>query len=131
MPDDLCIRKNWAGLDKNFNTLRSQISIPRLYFFEKFSNPPLIKFSIFLGEICKKYFCGVAQVVNEIYVARFRKVFASSDANWAFCICAGCSTANPNFRSSPPLIPTPSYSGPKITMIAVAERERISSREYI
>ena len=38
--------------------------------------------------------------MNERYTARFRKVFASSDFNWGFCICAGCCTVSAN--SQPP-----------------------------
>ena len=36
--------------------------------------------------------------MHEAYVARFQTVFAWSDVNRAFYICAGCCTASPNLR---------------------------------
>ena len=70
------------------HTPRSRISAPCL-FFEKLSESPLILglpanyvFDFSRRNFQKLVLCRVTQIMIEIYMERFREVFASSDINW-------------------------------------------------
>ena len=72
---------------------------PTLIFFEKFSNPPLIKFSIFLGKTWKKMVI-LLSYPNKEWEIRGNIYLLAVMLIGPVCICAVCYTASPSFRPS-------------------------------